>query len=106
MAKKEKKIKIDNLIGTVKKGKELWDAHGAELTEAVKKAIPKKGKKVSVENVMNVVKVGQSAWEDSGKEVVTEAVGLFSSPKEDIIQEENDIVEEGTMENELAHRKH
>lgn len=102
MAKKEKKIKIDNLIGTVKKGKELWDAHGAELTEAVKKAIPKKGKKVSVENVMNVVKVGQSAWEDSGKEVVTEAVGLFSSPKEDIIQEENDIVEEGTMENELV----
>ncbi len=101
MAKKEKKFILDNLLGTVKKGKELWDAHGAELTEAVKNVIPKKGKKVSVSNIMGVVKAGQSAWTDSGKEVVTEAVGLFAAPKEDIIQEDNDIVEKGTMENEM-----
>lgn len=92
MAKKEKKIKLDNLIGTVKKGKEFWDAHGAELTEAVKNAIPKKGKKMSVSNIMKVVKAGQNAWADSGKEVVTEAVGLFSAPNSSANEVEEDVM--------------
>jgi hypothetical protein len=108
MAKKDKKIKIDNLLGTVKKGKEFWDAHGAELTEAVKKVIPKKGKKVSVSNIMEVVKAGQSAWLGSGKEVVSEAVGLFSAPdttanevKVGVLSDdiaENNMVEEDLVE--------
>ena len=67
MAKKEKKFKPDNLFGTVKTGKEFWDAHVAELTEAVKKVIPKKGEKVSDNNIMGVVKAGQSAWTDSDR---------------------------------------
>lgn len=109
MAKKEKKFKIDNLLGTVKKGKELWDAHGAELTEAVKNVIPKKGKKVSVSNIMGVVKAGQSAWTDSGKEVVTEAVGLFSAPdstanevEEDIMNHDMAEVNEDLVEDDLV----
>lgn len=108
MAKKDKKIKLNNLLDTVKKGKELWDAHGAELTDAVKKVIPQKGKKVSVGSLMNVVKAGQSAWADSGKEVVSEAVGLFSAPdsrvnevKEDVMCNDiagNNMVEEDLVE--------
>ena len=94
MAKKEKKFKLDNLLGTVKKGKEFWDAHGAELTEAVKKVIPQKGKKVSVSNIMGAVKAGQSAWADSGKEVVSAAAGLLSGSPESANDVENDIVEE------------
>ncbi len=92
MAKKEKKFKLDNLLGTVKKGKEFWDAHGTELTEAVKNVIPKKGKKVSVGNIMGVVKAGQSAWADSGKEVVTETVGLFSAPDSSANEVEEDVM--------------
>lgn len=92
MAKKEKKFKLDNLLGTVKKGKEFWDAHGAELTEAVKKVIPPKGKRVSVSNIMGAVKAGQSAWADSGKEVVSAAAGLLSGSPESANDVENDIV--------------
>ena len=55
------------MFGTVKTGKEFWDAHVAELTEAVKKVIPKKGEKVSDNNIMGVVKAGQSAWTDSDR---------------------------------------
>ena len=98
MAKKEKKFNLDSLLGTVKKGKEFWDAHGAELTEAVKNVIPKKGKKVSVGNIMGVVKAGQSAWADSGKEVVTEAVGLFSAPDSSANEMEEDIMENDMVE--------
>lgn len=96
MAMKNKKFKLDNLLNTVKKGKDLWDSHGAELTEAVKNAIPKKGKKVSVGNIMNVVKAGKSAWDDSGKEVVTGAVGLFSAQDSEVNEEEK-----GTLENDV-----
>lgn len=94
MAKITKKIKLDNLLNTVKKGKELWDTHGNEITAAVKDVIPKKGKKVSVSSIMNAVKVGQNVWEDSGKEVVTDTVGLFAAPQADAITKENDYVEE------------
>ena len=79
MAKKDNKTKLDNVLGTVKKGKELWDAHGTELVEAVKKAIPKKGKKMSVRSIIDVVKAGRDAWNDSGKEVATEAATLIST---------------------------
>lgn len=102
MEKKEKKITLDKLLDTVKKGKELWDKHGEELTEAVKNVIPKKGEKVSVENIMNVVNVGRNAWEDSGKEVVTETVGLFSAPQVETPQDENDIVDENTEATEMV----
>ena len=68
------------------------DAHGTELTKAVKNAIPKKGKKMSVSNIMGVVKAGQNAWADSGKEVVTEAAGLFSAPDTNANEVEEDVM--------------
>ena len=93
MKKKSKKIRLDNVMNTVKKGKDFWDAHGAELTEAVKEVIPKKGKKISAGKLLNVARVGIGTFTD-GEKVVSEATGLFSAPKEDSLATKEMPVEE------------
>lgn len=99
------KIKLDGIIDTVKKGKDLWDSHGEEIKDAVKKAIPKKGKKLDLNGIVNVVKVGKDVWDDSGKDLALSAKTLISSEKETqeaefIVAEEVDNIEEALGEQE------
>ena len=99
------KIKLDGILDTVKKGKDLWDSHGEEIKDAVKKAIPKKGKKLDLNGIVNVVKVGKDVWDDSGKDLALSAKTLISSEKEtqeaeSIVAEEVDNIEEALGEQE------
>ncbi len=99
------KLKLDGILDTVKKGKDLWDSHGEEIKDAVKKAIPKKGKKLDLNGIVNVVKVGKDVWDDSGKDLALSAKTLISSEKEtqeaeSIVAEEVDNIEEALGEQE------
>lgn len=73
------KIKLDGILDTVKKGKDLWDSHGEEIKDAVKNAIPKKGKKMDITGIVNAVKVGKEVWDDSGKDLALSAKSLISN---------------------------
>lgn len=99
------KIKLDGIIDTVKKGKDLWDSHGEEIKDAVKKAIPQKGKKLDISGIVDAVKIGKDVWDDSGKDLALSAKTLISSEKEtqeaeSIVAEEVDNIEEALGEQE------
>ncbi|MBQ9546617.1 MAG: hypothetical protein IJU90_04965 [Bacteroidales bacterium] len=86
------KIKLDGILDTVKKGKDLWDSHGEEIKDAVKKAIPKKGKKMDITGIVNAVKVGKDVWDDSGKDLALSAKSLIS--KEEVPEAKPVVAEE------------
>ena len=95
------KIQLDNLIDTVKKGKDLWDSHGEEIKDAVKKVIPKKGEKVTLNNVVNAVKTGKEVWDYSGKDLALSAKTIVSTPDASPKEESIDCTEEVADEEEL-----
>ena len=99
------KKKLDEIIDTVKKGKDLLDNHGEEIKEAVKKVIPKKGKKLDINGIVDAVKVGKDVWTDSGKDLAMSAKRIISAEDEtpqteSVMDEEKVVVEKMPPEQE------